>query len=383
MLGNCVCVREKEPYQGQRVLSAAAVRGSRRLLLALLTLALLSLAGCYRTLGPKTIPRDRFSYSTALAESWKNQMLLNMVKTRYLDLPIYLDVGQIVSGYSLETGVDIFGQVSPQSRRGDTFGGLSGHGTYIDRPTITYTPLTGEKFLQNFLTPINPVKIFSLVQAGYAADFILALTVDSLNGVRNWPVSVGARQLADPQFFHVLELLREIQDAGAFGMRIDQPTGGKPATILFFRSDKTDPEITTKILEVRQLLGLNEGGSAFKLVQSPLQGETGELSIASRSLAQMMAALALGVEIPPSHQQRKLARTLPQLPVDEQLLLHVHSSAKEPADAYASVQYAGEWFWVANDDWKSKRTFSSLLFLFTLADTGEEQKLPTITIPAQ
>jgi hypothetical protein len=30
-----------------------------------------------------------------------------------------------------------------------------------------------------------------------------------------------------------------------------------------------------------------------------------------------------------------------------------------------------------------KRTFSSMLFLFTLADTGGEQKLPTITIPEQ
>lgn len=40
-------------------------------------------------------------------------------------------------------------------------------------------------------------------------------------------------------------------------------------------------------------------------------------------------------------------------------------------------------FSYSNDDWKSKRTFSSILFLFTLADSGSDQKMPTITIPAQ
>jgi hypothetical protein len=80
-------------------------------------------------------------------------MLLNLVKTRYLDLPIYLEVGQIVSGYSLETSLSVNGQVA-KTGAGDTFVGLGGSGTYTDRPTITYSPLTGEKFLQSFLTPI-------------------------------------------------------------------------------------------------------------------------------------------------------------------------------------------------------------------------------------
>ena len=68
---------------------------------ALLCAAVLLVAGC-NSVGPTTITRDRFDYSGALADSWKNQMLLNLVKIRYLDLPIYLEVGQIViTSYSI------------------------------------------------------------------------------------------------------------------------------------------------------------------------------------------------------------------------------------------------------------------------------------------
>jgi hypothetical protein len=338
-------------------------------------------AGC-KSIGPKTIPCDRFGYSTALADSWKNQMLLNLIKTRYLDLPIYLEVGQIVSGYSLETRLSVNGQLS-KTGAGDTTLGLGGSGTFTDRPTITYVPLTGEKFLQNFLTPIHPARVFSLVQSGYAVDFILELSLESLNGLRNQPVSLGSNQKADPAFFRALALLREIQDAGAVGLRVEQPTNGLPVAVLFFRSQETELEVQAKIAEMRELLGLTPGESALRLVQSPLRGGAGELGVASRSLGQMMAALSLGVEIPPKHRERKLTPPIGATSAAEERLLRVHSGPKEPEGAFAAVPYEGEWFWIANDDWKSKRTFSSILFLFTLMDSGGEQNLPTITIPAQ
>jgi hypothetical protein len=41
-----------------------------------------------------------------------------------------------------------------------------------------------------------------------------------------------------------------------------------------------------------------------------------------------------------------------------------------------------EWFRVPNHDGRSNRRFSSILFLITLADTGNTRS-PVLTIPAQ
>jgi hypothetical protein len=64
-------------------------------------------------------------------------------------------------------------------------------------------------------------------------------------------------------------------------------------------------------------------------------------------------------------------------------LIRIHSSKSKPSDAFVAIQYRGHWFWVDDRDLKSKRVLSFMLMLFTLADTGEKENLPLITIPAQ
>jgi hypothetical protein len=307
-------------------------------------------------------------------------MLLNIVKVRYLDLPIFLDVGQVVSGYSLETSVNLGATFTSANSQ---LGSVGAQGRYTDRPTITYMPLTGEQFLEGFLTPIQPTSVFSLLQSGYSADFILELCLDSLNGLKNRPASLASKRQPDPEFFRVLALMREVQDAGALGIRIAQTEKGEPATVFFFRSDDVPDEILEKVFEARRLLGISGDRMDFRLVQSPMRGDEGELGIGTRSLWQMLGAMAMGVTVPESHRERRLVPPLMEVPDGERALLRVHSGSSKPSNAYVAVPYEGEWFWIAEDDWKSKRTFTSILFLFTLADTGAEKQLPTITIPAQ
>jgi hypothetical protein len=133
---------------GQRTGSIIAL--SVRPLLGLLAIAVL---GGRSSIGAVTLPRDRFDYSSALSESWKYQTLQNVVKLRYMDIPIFVDVAQVVSAYQLETQVNVGASVRAGS---SLFGDLVNAGVagrYTDRPTISYTPLTGDQYLRGIMTP--------------------------------------------------------------------------------------------------------------------------------------------------------------------------------------------------------------------------------------
>ena len=376
-----------EFHTGNTATVAAASRGSIRLAATKLGLwvgVVALLAGCVH-LGPKTISVDRFDYSTAIADSWKQQTLLNIVKLRYMDLPIFVDVASIVSGYSLQTGVNVGGTVSSKGAIQGNFATAGAQAVYTDRPTITYTPMTGEKFLKGLLEPIDPKNIFYLMQSGYPADFILALTVESLNGVRNRSVSSSGAREADPEFLRVLQLITEVQAAGAVGMRVEEDKAKGSTAVLFFRRDDVPAEIVEKAAEVRRLLRLPQDQQRFVLVYSPARGAENELAVNSRSMIQIMGAFSSYMDVPEEHLSAHSA--LPAFehaaPESRKDLVRIHSGKERPASAFAAVQYRGYWFWIEDGDLKTKRAMTAIMFFFTLTETGASEKLPLITIPAQ
>jgi hypothetical protein len=107
---------------------------------AAISLALLS--GCTQ-LGPASINRDRFDYGSAIGESWKPQALLNIVKMRYADSPVFVDVAQIVGGYALQSTVSA-GWGHNLGIHGPDSANIGSQGQFTDRPTITYVPQTGQ-----------------------------------------------------------------------------------------------------------------------------------------------------------------------------------------------------------------------------------------------
>jgi hypothetical protein len=341
-------------------------------------------AGCAHV-GPRSVAVDRFDYSTAIADSWKQQTLLNVVKLRYMDLPVFVDVASIVAGYSLQTGVTVGGVVSSEKAIQGNYGSIGGQAIYTDRPTITYVPMTGEKFLRGLVTPIDPKNIFFMLQAGYAADFILGLTVESLNGLRNRSTAGGVAREADPEFVRALELLREVQAAGAVGMRVEEDKAKGATGVVFFRLEDVPAEIVEKGAELRRLLKLPADQQRFALTYSPGRGAAGELAVNSRSMLQIMGAFASYLDVPEAHLQDHSAMpAFENVPMESrQQKVRIRSGKDQPAAAFAAVHYRDHWFWIDDGDWQTKRAMTAIMFFFTLADTGSNDKLPLITIPAQ
>jgi hypothetical protein len=345
-------------------------------------LSVLNSGGCTH-IGPGTVPVDRFEYSSTIAESWKQQTLLNVVKLRYFDLPVFVDVSSIVSGYSMQTGVTVGGTGSSERAIQGNFVNATGQAVYTDRPTITYAPLTGERFLRGLVTPIDPKNIFSMLQSGYAADFILALTVESINGVNNRSTLGGRIREAHPDFLRAMELLRDVQAAGGVGLRIEDNKDKGTTGVVFFRRGNLEPEVLEKATEVRRLLRMSPTRETFTLVYSPVAGAEGELAVNSRSMFQILQTFASYVDVPAADLKSRVAPPMSTDRPDPLRPVTIRSGPDKPANSYAAVRYRGSWFWVDDADWQTKRSMLAVVFFFTLAEGSGSERVPLLTIPAQ
>jgi hypothetical protein len=361
--------------------------GSQSMRMTLLTMVLSALffTGC-TTIGPDVIQRDRFDYNTAISDSWKEQTLLNIVKLRYADMPLFVEVVSVVSGYTLEGSVNLGATGSSENAVQGDFFSLGTGGKYTDRPTITYAPITGQQFNRSFMQPIPPNAVIFLLQSGWSAELILPLTLESLNGLRARRAAGVDKRTGDPKFYRAIQLFREIQKSGAVGMQILSNDASKETTVLIIHREHVRADLKAKMKELDSLLGLSPERQQFQITYGMLPGSEGEISLLTRSILQIMIALATEVRVP--IQDVIEGRTVPGDNQGEKAdptqgrLIDIKFSEQKPDDAFTSVNYRDHWFWIDDRDFKSKRTFAFLMILFSLTETGGKEGLPLVTIPA-
>jgi len=348
------------------------------LLVGAMCLCLATLAGCVN-IGPGTVARDRFDYNTAIADSWKRQMLLNIVKIRYGDAPVFLDVASITNQYSFESELrGTLGWSSPSSND-QTLGGT---GRYYDRPTITYTPLSGEKFARRLMKPVAPQKVMALVEGGYPIDLVFRLMVHSVNGIRNQFGGTARMRQADPGFFPLLANLREVQAAGAVTMRIKE-VGPQAALVAVF-SNAPSPELARTMSDIRQALNLQEGINEFQVVYGSAAAGDNEIALATRSVFEVLIDISSNVEVPTEHvAENRASPVLAGVFQDsDRQLIQIKAAPQQPADAFVTVRYRDSWFWIDDRDFASKGIFSFLLFVMTLTESEGQEGAPVLTISA-
>lgn len=341
------------------------------------------LTGClHPKYGPQSLPRDRAAYSLSLSDSWKEETLLNIVKVRYIDPPIFVDVGSIVASYTLSQNASVGGTIVPNGGSNATLNGSVG---LSNSPTITYTPLTGNKYINGLITPLPADVLFAGIQNGMPADWVLLSSFMSINGLRNQSVTLHGITPADPDFHRVRALMRDIQISGAVRLYVKEGEKKKETRIFALRTKDISPEIQSDIVELRRLLHLNPDASEFELTSAPLPSSDRELAVQTRSIAELMKNVAAQVEVPPEDQSQH--RAFPGFETGHDVpgvvpIIRIRSSKQKPNDAFVTVHYRNSWFWISDDDLASKGTFAQLMELFTMTDADSKQSLPVITIPA-
>ena len=343
---------------------------------------LVGFSGC-ASFGPQSMDRDRFDYINAIASSWKRQTLLNIVKMRYADTPIFLEVGQIISGYQLEGTIAMGGSLSASSAYGDIFS-LGTTGRYTDRPTITYTPMTGSHFMHVLLTPIPPPALFMVIEQGWPVDLLFQIGVQKINGVSNGMGGLRGYP-PDPDFVRLLEALQRLQASRVIGLRVEMSQESKQIGTIMTISKKNLPlEIQADRDLVRKLLGLRPDQQEFKIIYGGISDKDDVIAVQTRSGLQILKELGADVQVPSTHIAER--RTYP--PVSEssgigsslQPLLRIHADKSRPIDVFAAVKYNDYWYWIDNRDFKSKGVFTFLMIIMTLAEKEEKIQPPIVTI---
>jgi hypothetical protein len=340
----------------------------------------LVLFGC-SGIGPPTVPRDRFDYTAAISDSWKNQMLFNMVKIRYGDAPVFLDVSSVISQYQVAGAINLGATINYSPSSGS--GTLGWAGTYVERPTITYTPIMGDKFARSLMSPVPPPAILSLMQAGYPVDLVFRLLVQEINGVRNRFGGEARARSADPEFYSLIEKMRIIQSSAAIGMRFTRKEK-EEATFMVMRGER-DPAIEALSAEVRKILGLNPNAKEFNVVYGAVSRDDKEIAILTRSILEVLIDVSADIEVPAAHvEEKRVGPTHVEEAVKSGKILplvRIHSSSEKHKDAFISIQYRDTYFWIDDRDLMSKKIFSFLMFVFTLVETGEKGTAPIVTVP--
>jgi hypothetical protein len=315
-------------------------------------------------------------------------MLLNLVKIRYGDAPVFLDIGQVVAGYSFQRNLSGFATAnvfsgSPPNNVPTGSLGLAAGGAYNDSPTVTYSPLAGERFARSLMMPIPPSAIMSVVQAGFPVERVFRLAVQSVNGVDNRSIKDMNVEPADPEFYALLQNLSRIQNSGDIGMRMRQ--GDREVLLEMVLRSKPAAAVENARLNVAKILGLDRSVRVFRLVYGTVPSDNKEIAILTRSIYEILRDLSSNITVPETDVTERRVSPTPEADLGPEgpipPLIRITSSAARPDNAFVAVPYRGHWFSIDDQDIRSKNLFSFIMYLFTFVETGSKEAAPVLTIP--
>lgn len=345
-----------------------------RFLRSILFVLVVGLYGCV-SVGPETISRDRFDYGQAIADSWEEQMVFNMLRVRYGEAPVFLDVSQVINQYSLEGQAGVQGLLGGIPSNGTDAVGAEGAVRWADRPTITYTPLSGHRFTRSLLTPIDPSAVFAMIESGWPAEMVFPLVVRSINGVRNDFNSTS-------KFEHLVEAIDRLQKYSAIDISVLRGQSEAQVQINFRRELVTD-QIQADVSFLQEVLGLTGGGDTFTLRYGVKAKDSDALYLQTRTILQVMEELSYGIVVPPEHVQDGRTIAAPDstsASPDVRQLLRVQHTLEKPEEALVAVFSRGYWFTLDDRDYRSKRVLAFLMIILNLVESEERTEGPVITI---
>ena len=345
--------------------------------------------GC-RTIGPGSLQQTHPQYNHAISKSLDEQFLLNLVRLKYRDNPFFLEVSSVTTQQSVQG--DLSASVK-FSGAGDSLTPSAGF-TYKETPTISYSPLRGDQFLKQILSPVPLEAVLILTQSGWSVERVVKVCVERANGLDNASNASGPTPSREPRygrFKEMAEILRELQVADALELGAAVAVGGEDDAVkasgdLVLRL-KPQAELQPRISRLQELLGVKFVDNELRLTNNFLNRPENGLAVRTRSMMGIFFYLSHNSEVPLAHRETGLVTQTKSK--DGELfewakvtgdLFRVRSSTSKPVSSFVAVPYRENWFYIADNDLESKSTFMLLTQLFNLQAGQIKTVAPALTI---
>jgi len=338
-----------------------------------------TLAAC-QPVGPALIERDQVNYTAAILEAEKQQLLLNIVRLRYGDIPALVRIDQIVAGYERRFSASIGSSVEPDLDFTDDFA-ISGQGQISDRPTYTIKPLQGADYARFLLRPIPPRELVGLLAGGAHLYTALGLAVERINGIPNDELLAGPEPPSG-RFWRTIALLQDLRNDGLVQIDfVPDGDGDGERVYLSFVGAEGAPR-DERAASLVELLALDPEAPRYEVVLGVAPRERDEIAIWTRSLIEILSDVANGIDRdaddPPRPRLVGQRREPPRPPLE----ISVAGGPLPPSDTFVRVEYGGRWYWIEDEARWTKRAFSMILLLTTILERDDVAPGTVLTIPA-
>ena len=351
--------------------------------------AILWLSGCGRflgpraTLGPGSIVRGRELYNQVISDTNNQQTLELIVRARYGEPWGLLSVGSVTANVRTTALANSQFGVGPPANYQGNLVPLSLGLSYEENPTVAYTPVQGERYAKNILSPIGLDMLVLLLSMEHAPHELLSILVRQVNGLQN---PMYGPPLTGAAFHDSVVLLARLANAGQATWTSTSTKDGAAFALVIHDYAPANRNVVRELLQRWDLPASLAGGNGNIVLPVNLavgQVTRPELNVQTRSVHDLVEIAASSVEVPAEHAALGIADPGLAGPSPFRDDLRIQSSPSFPSTpVLVAVRHRGYWFYIPADDGPSKLTFRLLQTLIGMRLVeGTPQTTPTLTIP--
>ena len=351
--------------------------------LIVLVCTLVTIASC-SSFGHKRVTTDSFNYNDAIGRAANEQMLLNLVRIRHFDVPVFLSVSSVLTQYVYAGEVGVEAITANSGGFNNDSAGIDSRLIYIERPTISYTPLAGQEFADQLLIPLSKKTLFSLAQSGWPAEQLLIMSLERLGPFQNLTLDTSDQESIESitDFLKAIEILLKLSYNNAIEIReTNINNNSNNRTLMFYFSDDSSQQSKLLWQEFKQKLNLDPSRNQFRVVDKVVNLQPDEIVIRTRSLLALMSHLARSIRTDNLNESENQTISENKTLYSKLLPMNIQQSEENPPNAFVSVKYNNMWYYISQSDDKSKQIFGMLTYIYLLQAPKPPTAGPLLTVP--